>query len=185
MDSHDLISQLRSPDSTIMLKAMLSLSSPSRRETPLTAEIVARLSEITRYQLDANVDEEQKTDNEMMRYEAISLLGIYYRVYSAFGILAGILSDRRDTDFILTTAISGIFSIGSQHKDTRVKAEQILVSVALDEKFSAPVREAANLRILRMKGKISERDYGAALAGKISPTLDMPWLQSLKSNPNS
>jgi hypothetical protein len=185
MDNPDLLSRLRSSDSLIVVEALLSLFDPNRRQVGLSQEVIACICELTRYHIGAGGDEEQQNANETLRNEAIGLLGTHYQVESAFNTLADILFEKRDTNFVLITTISGIFSIGSRHKSKHSEAEKVLAYVALKETFDASVRNAAYIRLLRLAGKIDQRQYLEALTGTASHTPDIPWLESLTFSRNS
>jgi hypothetical protein len=178
MDSSSLISRLKSSDSSVMCEALLSLSERKRRQTPLSEDIAAVVIELTRYRLNADVDEEEQHSNEMTRHEAISVLGIYYKVESALETLASILLERRDTNFVLETAVSGISAIG-RHASSRAKAQHVLAQVALDEKFDSTIRQHAYTELLHLNHKLTGREYSNLLSGKTSSSFDIPWLQSL------
>lgn len=180
MKSEILLKKLESQDYLELLDALAFLESQKRANFQLTDELRSRVKRLLYYNYPDKTDPDSLEMEENLRRDAALVLGLYLGDRSALDDLVKLVRENSNSDFVLSSVISGISRIGDYEDQTkRVLSE--LAQIVLQPQLSQPLKDKAYVEILHILNRLKPNDYVDGLEGKFKFSIDKELLNSLIS----
>lgn len=179
MVTDDLKKALFSADDLEVLGALMDLTALSKEDVVLPPDIIERVRLLLTYRHPETSDTELQGTAEDIRWQAVSLLGVFLRLGSSFDELSSLLKSNRDTEYVLTGIAAAIAALGTG-TDLQREALRVLAATVLDSSYPQGTRETAYVEVMCLAGKISRREWAGMQNGLMPiPDFDEQWLRSL------